>query len=437
MSVKVVSQSDQSLTIQITFRLGGTMLQVEEGIQEALNEAGLVATEQKLRSFDTDGSPLIFGAVKLTSKGQFVQDYETPFGSVGVYRHVYQGNQGGKTYCPLEDRARLVLNATPRYAKMISFKYAELGAEKVAADMLETARRAISVRYVKMLGDAVGMMALAKEESWEYSLPELEDEVASVGVGVDGAYMLMKDDGWREAMAGSISLYNSAGERLHTICVGATPEYGKEKFRERFLRELNRVKSACGDIPYVGLGDGAKDNWTFLTQHTDEQVLDFFHASEYVSNVASVLFKGKGKDAERKSWLQERLHTLKHEKGGSEKLRKEMEQYRSDKTRKPRLTKDDRETITASITYFTNQKSRMEYWRYRESGYPIGSGVTEATCKTLIKSRFCGSGARWKDKGASFVLSIRSLRLTSRRWQQFWEKIDSLGCPGIDMTAIV
>jgi hypothetical protein len=437
MSVKVVSQSDQSLTIQVTFRLEGTMLRVEEGIQAALNEAGLVATEQKLRSFDTDGSPLIFGAVKLTSKGQFVQDYETPFGFVGIDRHIYQGSQGGKTYCPLEDRARLVLNATPRYAKMISFKYAELGAEKVVADMLETTRRAISVRYVKMLGDAVGMMALAKEETWEYSLPELGDEVASVGVGVDGAYMLMKDDGWREAMAGSISLYNSCGERLHTICVGATPEYGKDKFRERFLRELNRVKSACGDIPYVGLGDGAKDNWTFLTQHTDEQVLDFFHASEYVSGVASVLFKGKGRDAERKSWLQERLHTLKHEKGGSEKLRKEMEQSMSDKTRKPRLTKNDQETIAASITYFTNQKNRMEYWRYRESGYPIGSGVTEATCKTLIKSRFCGSGARWKDKGASFVLSIRSLRLTSQRWQQFWEKIDSHGCPSIEMTAII
>jgi hypothetical protein len=437
MSVKVVSQSDQSLTIQITFNLEGTMLRVEEGIQEALNEAGLVATEQKLRSFDADGSPLIFGAVKLTSKGQFVQDYETPFGPVGIDRHIYQGSQGGKTYCPLEDRARLVLNATPRYAKMISFKYAELGAEKVVADMLETTRRAISVRYVKMLGDAVGMMALAKEETWEYSLPEWDDKVASVGVGVDGAYMLMKDDGWREAMAGSISLYNSRGERLHTICVGATPEYGKDKFRERFLRELNRVKSACGDIPYVGLGDGAKDNWTFLTQHTDEQVLDFFHASEYVSSVASVLFKGKGRDAERKSWLQERLHTLKHEKGGSEKLRKEMEQSMSDQTKKPRLTKNDQETIAASITYFTNQKKRMEYWRYRESGYPIGSGVTEATCKTLIKSRFCGSGARWKDKGASFVLSIRSLRLTSQRWQQFWEKIDSHGCPKIEMTAII
>jgi len=436
MSVTIISESSQSLTLQVTISLEGSMLKSEESIQEALNTAGLVATERKLRSFDTDGTPLFFGATKLTSKGQFTQDYETPYGSVSVERHVYQSNQGGKTYCPLEDRARLVLNATPRYAKMVSFKYAELGAQKVVEDMLESHRRHISIRYVKMLGDSVGMMAQAKEEVWEYALPTFEDKVASVGVGIDGAYMLMKDDGWREAMAGSISLYNSEGERLHTICIGAAPEYGKEKFRTRFVRELDRVKSIYSDIPYVGLGDGAKDNWTFLTQHTNEQVLDFWHASEYVSDVASVLFKGKDKDTERKSWLQDRLHILKHRLGGVDKLQQEMEGYLNDSARKPRLTKDDLTTIKTSITYFTNQKSRMEYWRYRESGYPIGSGVTESTCKTLIKSRFCGSGARWKDKGASFVLSIRSLRLTPQRWQQFWHKIDSQGCPKIEKSEI-
>jgi hypothetical protein len=437
MSVTVISESDQSVTLQVTFSLEGSMLNVEESIQETLNQVGLVATEQKLRSFDTDGTPLFFGATKLTSKGQLTQDYETPYGSVSIARHIYQSNQGGKTYCPLEDRARLVLNATPKYAKVVSFKYAELGAQKVVEDLLECNHRHISVRYVKMLGDSVGMMAQAKEEVWEYVLPTFEDEVASVGVGLDGAYIQMKEDGWREAMAGSISLYNSDGERLHTICVGATPEYGKEKFRTRFLRELDRVKSIYNDIPYVGLGDGAKDNWTFLTQHTNEQVLDFWHASEYVSNVASTLFKGKGRDAERKSWLQNRLHTLKHEKSGSETLRQEMEGYLNDASRKPRLTANDRATITTSITYFTNQRSRMEYWRYWELGYPIGSGVTEATCKTLIKARFCGSGARWKDNGASFVLSIRSLRLTSQRWKQFWKKIDSQGCPKIEMAAII
>ena len=80
-----------------------------------------------------------------------------------------------------------------------------------------------------------------------------------------------------------------------------------------------------------------------MTQHTDEQVVDFWHASEYVSDVASVLFKGK--DTERKSWLQDRLHILKHAVGGAEKLQHEMEGYLNDSARKPRLTTDDLTTI--------------------------------------------------------------------------------------------
>lgn len=436
MSSQIISRTEESVTVQVTFSLEGTMLMVEECIQDALNEAGLLATEEKLRSFDADGTPIIFGNVKFTSKGQFAQDYETPYGTVSIERCVYQNNQGGKTWCPLEERARLVLNSTPRYAKMVSHKYAHLGAEKVVDDLLENNRRSISVRYVKMIGDAVGTMAQAKEETWEYALPEFDEEVATVGVGVDGAYIPMKDDGWREAMAGSISLYNSKGERLHTICIGAIPESGKEKFHERFSRELNRVKAKFEGIPYIGLGDGAKDNWTFLKPQTDEQILDFFHASEYVSDVASVLFKGKKKDNERKAWRQERLHILKHDENGVTTLREEMEAILNDNTHKPRLTKKDRETIMASVTYFTNQASRMEYWRYRESGWPIGSGVTEATCKTLIKARFCGSGARWKEQGSSFVMSIRSLILTSQRWHQFWNKIDAQGCPNIPKSSV-
>lgn len=84
---------------------------------------------------------------------------------------------------------------------------------------------------------------------------------------------------------------------------------------------------------------------------------------------------------------------MKHEKDGSVILRREMESILSDKSLRPRLTKKDAKTVTVSITYFRNQKSRIEYWRYRESGFPIGSGVTEATYQALIKSRFCGSGA--------------------------------------------
>jgi hypothetical protein len=69
----------------------------------------------------------------------------------------------------------------------------------------------------------------------------------------------------------------------------------------------------------------------------------------------------------------------------------------------------------------------MNYAQHVKEQLPIGSGVTEAACKTLVKQRLCGSGMRWKNKGAKVVLSLRALVQTTNRWQQFWDKIIQFG----------
>jgi len=58
---------------------------------------------------------------------------------------------------------------------------------------------------------------------------------------------------------------------------------------------------------------------------------------------------------------------------------------------------------------------------------PIGSGVTEAACKTLIKQRLACSGMRWKEEGASAVIALRTLEMTAGRWEQFWGQVDRYG----------
>ncbi len=257
MSPEIVKRDDDSVTICVRIPLSGPMLEAEEAIQDALNEVGVVAEKENLARFDTDGSPIQVGPVRFTSKGRSPEVYETPYGPVRVERHVYQTSQGGKTYCPLENDARLILNATPRWAKVVSYKYASLGADSVVDDLRECNGRTVSNRYCKMLGDAVGTFATAKETSWNYELPKFDRPPRSVSVGVDGTCMLLRDDGWRVAMTGTIAFFDSQGERLHTIYLGATPEYGKEEFHTRFLRELDRVKEKYPDIPYIGLGDGA------------------------------------------------------------------------------------------------------------------------------------------------------------------------------------
>lgn len=55
----------------------------------------------------------------------------------------------------------------------------------------------------------------------------------------------------------------------------------------------------------------------------------------------------------------------------------------------------------------------MAYPDFLAGELPIGSGTTEATCKTLIKQRLCASGMLWKTKGAGAVLSPRALTQTA------------------------
>jgi hypothetical protein len=73
----------------------------------------------------------------------------------------------------------------------------------------------------------------------------------------------------------------------------------------------------------------------------------------------------------------------------------------------------------------------MDYVTYLAKNLPSGSGVTEAACKRLVKQRLCCSGMKWKEKGASVILSLRSLVITWSRWNQFWEKINQYGLPEI------
>jgi len=87
---KVVRISGDEVTVEVTVRLSGSLLDMEGAIQEATNAVGRCATEQALQRFDTDGSAIRVGAIKLTARGRDPKEYQTPYGPVEVER------QGGK-----------------------------------------------------------------------------------------------------------------------------------------------------------------------------------------------------------------------------------------------------------------------------------------------------------------------------------------------------
>lgn len=249
------------------------------------------------------------------------------------------------------------------------------------------------------MADAVATVALAQEESWNYALPAMDHPVTTITLGLDGTCVLMCEDGWLEAMVGTIGLYDKAGERQHTIYMAATPEYGKATFLDRMDREVERVKVLYPEARYVGIADGARGNWDFLEPRTETQIVDFYHAAEYLSDAADVLFAGKPKEKGR--WLENRGHCLKHESGAAGTILKELKK-RATVNRKANGHAD----VEEAITYFGNQnkKGRMDYAAWVEESLPIGSGVTEAACKVIVKQRLCGSGMKWKEPGAAAVL---------------------------------
>jgi hypothetical protein len=294
MSVAKITKSDNTgFSIEIKFNYHESMLYGEVEIQKGLNEAGMIATKEILGQFDSDGSAIKMCNQSFSSKGQLEKNYQTPYGEIRIARHVYQSTSGGKTFCPLEHDGRIVVTSTPRFAKMVSSKYSIGSTESVKKDLAGNHERLVNRKTLQTISEAVGAVAQAKEVDWNYmpTADEFEDKVKILSFGLDGTCMQMREDGWREAMAGTLTLYNEEGERMHTSYIAAAPEYGKELFLKKLTDSINKTKDMFPSAMTIGLADGAKENWKFLQQHVEHQIIDFYHVSEYLGAYSKVVYK--------------------------------------------------------------------------------------------------------------------------------------------------
>lgn len=424
MPAVITSRSEKTFKVEIEIPYSRNMLDGEECLQRCLNGAGVISTKELLEQFDTDGKPIIIGPTKLTAKGtRESKEFQTPYGAVEVNRFVYQTSDGGKTYIPLDVGSRIINTSTPKFAKMVSSKYAGDGAPGVQRDLEENHNRPVALSFIKNISDSVGIIAVAKEEDWTYQLPEMPKKVSSISVGLDGTCLNMIEDGWREAMCGTISFFDRKGERMHTIYSAASPEYGKETFLKKFGESVDEVTKIFPKIPIIGLADGAASNWGFLSDRADILTVDFWHFSEYLAKAANAMFPRKNQGDEKDIWLENACHNSKHKKGAVSKILNELKAF----SKSHKIPAKEKKDLDSTITYLTNHKEKMQYYKNTESNMPIGSGVTEAACKSLVKVRMCKGAARWKDDGATIVLTLRSLHITHGRWDQFWNKYSQYG----------
>ena len=296
---------------------------------------------------------------------------------------------------------------------MVSDKYGQQSGGHVQRDLAENHGRKVSQCCIQNISATVGKLVLEKEAIWHYSLPEEleEGQVETISLGRDGTTLPMKHSGYREAMSATIGLYDKEGQRLHTIYLAEAPEYGKASFDRRFKGEIQRIQKQFPEATYIGLADGAADNWSFLRPFVEVELIDFYHAVEYLAAVAEEIAD--------KQWLDQAAHQLKHEQGAALQILQQLRQFQQQQP-------VQRKKIQQAITYFENHHAQMNYAQALDNKHPIGSGITEAACKVIVKQRMCNSGMRWVEQGAKVVLALRCMSLNETRWSQFWKKLDKV-----------
>src|SRR5438067_1411894 len=165
------------------------------------------------------------------------------------------------------------------------------------------------------------------------------------------------------------------------------------------------------DLRVVKVADGAPDNWSYLgeTLPFGIEVLDFYHATAHLGAALGAAY-GEGTPA-----YQERRETLRtvlrDDPQGVDKVIGALERLR---TRSPR-----RQAIHKALAYFREHRHRMPYAHLRGQHLPIGFGVVEAACKTLVSQRLKRSGMRWRHTGGQAILTFRAL-CQSERFERAW-----------------
>jgi hypothetical protein len=136
--------------------------------------------------------------------------------------------------------------------------------------------------------------------------------------------------------------------------------------------------------------------------------LDFYHLSENVHKARREIY-GEEDDL-GKQWAGDLLHKLKHD--GYETTWHGLLEWRVG------LRRGRREAADRLLNYISERREMIRYPEFQAKGWQIGSGPTEATCKTLT-ARLKGSGMRWDAANAEALMGLEALT-QSGQWDLYW-----------------
>jgi hypothetical protein len=388
-------------------------------------------------------------------KGERARQIVTRVGPMRFVRRYYYCRRCDQGFCPLDRRLNLPPDTqfTPQVQQDVALLSACLPFEQATQVLRRLTGVSVSARSAERLclSSAGAIAHTYGRQQEERMLPLAFLSPASLPaehpalpqpdvlyIAADGIQTPMKGGGGGGGSPGSSNNSNNSSASWREMKIGVVRSLfadGRVDQPSRYVQHLGHAERfgeclealaiSCGSLRakrIVVLGDGAAWLWCLAAKRFPRaiQILDFWHALEYIADAAREAF-GPGSTAgarnpEAVAWVSERAAEMK--KSEHNKVLASLSAIRSKAI----------ESVDAAIRYFTNNASRMDYARYLRMGLCIGSGVVESSCKRLVTQRLKGSGMHWTEKGASAICALRCL-LLGGEWEaflRFWNQTDQL-----------
>lgn len=409
----------------------------ERELGERLREVGREMLADELRKADIDAEAVRIDGVVHRKVLRSSETYLTTMGAVTVTRSLYKdrADPGARAIAALEARVGVMGGQwTQEAAKQATW---------VVAQMTPALSEELFERVGNMTPSKSSLDRLPKilHDNWEDDRKAFEAELravtvvpegtASIAVSLDGVLIPMRDAGavetreraaeegrtskgpagYREASCATISFCDEEGDLISAIRIARMPEYKKTTLKASLLAELRGVWEQRPDLPVVKLADAAKDNWGFLDREipVGASLVDFYHATEHLNDALAAAYGDGTRDARLR--FEELKEILREDEGGVDRVISSLQYLRA---KHPRST-----IIRREVKFFRKNRKRMQYWYFTAKGLPIGSGVVEAACKTVVAQRMKQSGMRWAEEGGQAILTTRGWS-QSGRFDQAW-----------------
>jgi hypothetical protein len=281
----------------------------------------------------------------------------------------------------------------------------------------------ISPNSCKTATETLGQTIAAQEnktvsDAWNSKkciLPPLPETIPErLYVSMDGTMVHTHEDGWKEMRLGAVYTTTAAPSKKRPDQLDirardasyfadfADPaSFGRGLWAEAYRRGVSQTKEV------VAIGDGAHWIWDQVHEHFPQaiEIVDWYHATSYIWTIAHALH-GEGTDA-AKAWARSPLDDLWD--GKTDAVLAHLQGYVNHSAAG--------EAARSAITYYTNNKERMNYPVYRAKNIQIGSGCIESSCEHVLGSRLKQAGMIWNVEGARAVAKVRT-RLKSGRWDE-------------------